>query len=234
LVDNRAATKKIALGAVVVLALVAAYWGLWQTGALSTLTNKQALREWINQLGAWGPLAIITLMVAAIVVSPIPSGPIAMAAGAAYGPIWGAAWVVVGAEAGAIIAFSLARHLGYDIVRRWARVRPLLSRLEQHRSQTWLMAIVLVSRLIPFLSFDAVSYAAGLTPLAFWRFAVATLAGVVPIAFLFTYSGEVLISVGSVDATMLLLFLSSITLVPIALKLLWNWYRRRRDTSTGR
>jgi uncharacterized membrane protein YdjX (TVP38/TMEM64 family) len=41
------------------------------------------------------------------------------------------------------------------------------------------MTIVFVSRLLPFISFDIVSYAAGLTRLAMWRFAVATLAGIV-------------------------------------------------------
>lgn len=221
-------TKKIALGMVVVTALAVAYWGLLQSGALPTLANKQVLREWIEQLGAWGPLAIIVLMVAAIVMTPIPSGPIAMAAGAAYGPIWGTVWVVIGAETGALIAFWLARWLGYEAVRRWARIRPLLRRLEQRQSQTWLMAIVFVSRLVPFLSFDAVSYAAGLTPLAFWRFAIATLAGVLPIAFLFTYFGGALISAESVGGTALLLILSGITLLPIAAKLLWSWYRKRK------
>lgn len=51
-------------------------------------------------------------MVAAIVMNPIPSGPIAMVAGAAYGPLWGTLYVVVGAETGALSAFWLARWLG--------------------------------------------------------------------------------------------------------------------------
>jgi uncharacterized membrane protein YdjX (TVP38/TMEM64 family) len=224
--------KKIAVGTVVVLVLAAAYWGLLEAGVLPALTDEQALREWIDRLGFWGPLAIVALMVAAIVMSPIPSGPIAMAAGAAYGPVWGTVYVVVGAETGALIAFWLARYLGYEVVRRWARIRPLLRRLEERRSQTWLMAVVFISRLIPFISFDAVSYAAGLTPLAFWRFAVATLIGVIPIAFVFTYFGEALISTGSESVTVLLILLSSITLIPIAAKLLWNRYRKRRSNSS--
>ena len=44
-------------------------------------------------------------------------------------------------------------------------------------SQNALMGIVFVSRLLPFLSFDIVSYGAGLTTLSAWRFALATLAG---------------------------------------------------------
>lgn len=39
-------------------------------------------------------------------------------------------------------------------------------------SQNKLTAIVLVARLLPFVSFDLVSYAAGLTALNAWRFAL--------------------------------------------------------------
>lgn len=228
-VDDKPVSKaKIALGVAILLGLAGLYWGLSEAGLIATLADKQALRGWVDQLGPWGPLAIIGLMMAAIVMSPIPSGPIAMVAGAAYGPTWGTVWVVIGSEGGALIAFWLARCLGYETMQRWARVRPLLRRLDRQRSQTWLMAIVFASRLMPFISFDAVSYAAGLTPLAFWRFAIATFAGVIPIAFLFTYFGEALISVDSTSMTILLLVLSSITLFPIAAKWLWNWHRKRK------
>lgn len=99
--DTALSKTKIAVGAAVVLALAAAYWVLSETGALAVLVDEQRLRGWIDQLGFWGPLAIVALMTAAIVMSPIPSGPIALAAGAAYGPLWGTVWVVIGAEGGA-------------------------------------------------------------------------------------------------------------------------------------
>jgi uncharacterized membrane protein YdjX (TVP38/TMEM64 family) len=57
-----------------------------------------------------------------------------------------------------------------------------------------MMGIVFVSRLLPFLSFDLVSYAAGLTPLKAWRFAAATLAGILPASFLLAHFGGELAS----------------------------------------
>lgn len=48
-----------------------------------------------------------------------------------------------------------------------------------------------MSRLLPFVSFDAVSYATGLSSLNFWRFALATLAGIVPASFLLAHFGSV-------------------------------------------
>lgn len=215
----------IAIGAVVVLVLTAAYWWLWQSGALEALRDEQALRDQIRRFGIWGPLVIILLMAAAIVMTPIPSGPIALVAGAAFGPVWGTVYIAVGAEAGAIIAFSISRCLGFEAVRHWSKAGPLLERLRESRSQTWLMAIVFASRLVPFISFDAVSYAAGLTPLAFWRFAAATLAGVIPISFALAYFGEELITAEPGLMTIIAVLVGAITLVPIGLKLLWDRYK---------
>ncbi|CDN96521.1 MULTISPECIES: TVP38/TMEM64 family protein [Hyphomicrobiales] len=149
---------KIAIGAVVVLVLAGVYGWLWQSGALEALSSEQALRDQIQRLGIWGPLGIIALMTTAIVITPSPSGPIALVAGAAFGPVWGTLYIVIGAEAGAIIAFWIARCLGYEAVQRWSKAGPLLERLRRSRSQLWLMAIVFASRLVPFISFDAVSY----------------------------------------------------------------------------
>lgn len=118
---------------------------------------------------------LIVLMVAAIVMTPIPSGPIAVVAGAAYGPVFGTIYIVLGDQAGAVLAFWLAGCLGYETLRCWPAARLLLERLQDRRSQGRLMLIVFLSRLVPFISFDAVSYVAGLTPLTFCRFAVATL-----------------------------------------------------------
>ncbi|PXX98409.1 TVP38/TMEM64 family protein [Halomonas sp. LBP4] len=213
---------RLVVGTAVLIGLAALYWALMETGALSIFSDKRALREWVGQLGFWGPLAIIAMMIAAIVMSPIPSGPIAMVAGATYGPVWGTAYVVIGAEAGALLAFGIARLLGFEVIHRWSRIRPMLDWLGKGRSQTGLMLVVFASRLVPFISFDAVSYAAGLTPLAFWRFLIATLAGVVPTAYLIVMFGDVLITADSRGLTVVLILISGVTLLPILARLVWT------------
>ena len=64
--------QKLFLGLSLLMGLASLYWILMETGALSVLTDKQALREWVDGLGVWGPLAIIFMMITAIVMSPIP------------------------------------------------------------------------------------------------------------------------------------------------------------------
>jgi len=218
---NRA---KILTGVAVVIALLGAYGILSWTGALTTITDGPTLERYVVQLGIAGPLAIIGLLATAIVLNPIPSAPIALAAGAAYGHLWGTVYVVIGAEAGALIAFAIARLVGYEVLRRWLGERLSLGSLA---SQNALMAVVFASRLLPFISFDLVSYAAGLTPLTPWRFAVATLAGIIPASFLLAHFGGEMASADARRITLAVLALGAVTLLPIAGKVLLDRYRKK-------
>lgn len=216
---------KILVGVAVVAALFGAYGILSWTGALTTIADGPNLERFVVDLGIAGPLAIIGLLATAIVINPIPSAPIALAAGAAYGHLWGTVYVVIGAEIGALVAFAIARFVGYDVLHRWFGKRLSLGSLA---SQNALMAAVFASRLLPFISFDLVSYAAGLTPLKPWRFALATLAGIVPASFLLAHFGSEMVSADTHWIMLALLALGAVTLLPIAGKLLLDRYRRRR------
>ncbi|MDO7556493.1 MAG: VTT domain-containing protein [Loktanella sp.] len=205
--------------------LVVALLGMWQF-APSVLTEARGLMDGerlavlVARAGIWGPVVIVTLMAVAVVASPIPSAPIALAAGAAYGHLWGTVQVVIGAELGALIAFSLARILGHDALRRVFGDRVDAGLLG---SQTALTATVFASRLMPFVSFDMISYAAGLSQLHAWRFALATLAGIVPASFLLAHLGGEAASGDLGRATWAVLGLGLVTGLP----LLWIATRRK-------
>jgi uncharacterized membrane protein YdjX (TVP38/TMEM64 family) len=212
----------ILIGIAVVIAIAALYWLLARTGLIALLGDKAALRAGIERLGAWGPAAIVALLAIAIVVSPLPSAPVAVVAGAAYGMVFGTALVVAGAVLGAVTAFLIARCLGFELIRRWSGAERVLAMLSRDRSQLWLMGAVFLSRLLPFISFDAVSYAAGLTPLTFWRFALATLAGVVPVSVALAYAGDSLIGAGAEILLAVLIILVAVPMVIAAVRVLWR------------
>jgi uncharacterized membrane protein YdjX (TVP38/TMEM64 family) len=216
---------KLLVGLSILMALVVSYWLLRESGALSIILDGAALRDWISQLGLLGPVAIVGLMAFAILVSPIPSAPIAIAAGAAYGHTWGTLYVLLGAEAGALAAFATGRLLGYEALHRWFGERLSVGLLG---SQNMLMGVVFVSRLLPFVSFDLVSYAAGLTVLSFWRFAVATLAGIVPASFLLAHFGTEMASGETTQIMTAALVLGAVTLIPVAIAVLRRHLGRRR------
>ncbi len=144
-----------------------------------------------------------------------------MAAGAGYGQFWGTVYVLVGAELGALIAFGIARALGREPLRRWFGDRVDAGLLG---SQNALTATVFLSRLMPFVSFDLISYAAGLSCLRFWRFALATLAGIIPASFLLAHLGTTAADCDMEAATWAVLAIGLFTGAP----LLWAALRGRR------
>jgi uncharacterized membrane protein YdjX (TVP38/TMEM64 family) len=222
---------RILVGAGAVLAIAGIYWILEGAGMLATLTDAHALRQYVMGLGMAGPLAIVALMILAILVSPIPSAPIALAAGALYGHTWGTAYIALGAELGALAAFGLARLVGRDSLQRWLGSRLPKSRLG---SQNALMTIVFVSRLLPFISFDVVSYAAGLTSLTLWRFALATLAGILPASFLLAHFGGEM-ATGELDRILYaVLALGLLTAVPLAVHFARERLRKREPSALDR
>ena len=91
---------------------------------------------------------------------------------------------------GAALCFLIARALGRDVVEKFAGKGALASvegYFKKYGSKT-----ILVCRLLPFVSFDAVSYFAGLTPMGFLAFFVATGIGQTPATIVYSYVGGML------------------------------------------
>lgn len=188
--------------------------------------DRATMDIWIAETGPWGPLAIVALMTAAVVASPIPSAPIALASGAAYGHYLGTLYVAFGSELGALIAFGIARGAGRGAVQRWLGERADHGLLG---SQNALTLTVFVSRLLPFVSFDAMSYAAGLSRLHTWRFALATMAGILPASFVLAHFGSAAMDGSFGSAEWIALGLGLLTALPLVLLAL----RRGRTNNVG-
>ena len=84
-------------------------------------------------------------------------------------------------------------------------------------SDRMLVRIVFVTRLIPAISFDLVSYGAGLTKMTLWKFSLATFFGSLPLTFAYTWSGPLLFSGGVIPVVagivMVALFLALPSLI---------------------
>lgn len=212
-------SKRTVVGTCLAVAVIAALILPTLLDTEHPMLSEAWVRSTVAGLGIVGPLAVIGLMVLAIVASPIPSGPIAVAAGAIYGTWWGGTFVVIGALLGAFTAFAAARYLGFDAVRR--STNPVLKYIAAPRSQISLMLIVFASRLVPFISFDAVSYAAGITCLSFSRFAFATFLGIVPICFALAAMGAGMVA-GGTDWMWIVVLAGGITLLPVIGKWVWD------------
>ena len=128
-------------------------------------------------------------------------------------------------------AFGIARWVGHDTVQRWFGGRSSIGLIGSQNALTW---FVLLSRLLPFISFDIVSYAAGLTVLSFWRFALATLAGIAPSSFLLAHFGKEMGSGETGRIVLSAVALGGLTLIPLLVKLVRDRRRKGKGTSLPR
>lgn len=174
----------------VLLALAVLMLVLWvflrEMGMPASLSTA-ALSAWLEGLGAWAPVLLVGMMILAVVVGPIPTLPISATSGLAFGLVGGTAVAATGALIGAMIAFWAARLLGRDVACRYLKDNPLFG---GEKSQNLLFWIVLVTRLVPLFSFALVSYAAGVTAISAWRFAAASLIGMLPMTVVFAGLGQ--------------------------------------------
>ncbi|MCD1629188.1 TVP38/TMEM64 family protein [Marinobacter shengliensis] len=179
-------TFRFAIVAVVLTALAGAWW-LLQSLGIPTELSPGSLSAWLSSQGASGPLLLMLLMMIAVVVGPIPTLPVSATAGLAFGVVWGTAIAAAGALVGAMAAFWIARSLGREAICKRFPDNPILAR---DGSQRFLTIAVLLTRLIPVFSFALISYAAGVTAIRAWRFAVATLLGMLPMTVVFAGLGN--------------------------------------------
>src|SRR5205823_577919 len=92
----------------------------------------------------------------------------------------------------AALCYGIAKTLGRPVVERLVGARSLTRSdrfFERYGSHA-----VLITRLIPVVSFDGVSYAAGLTRMGLWPFLVATGIGMLPATIAYSVIGENLTS----------------------------------------
>lgn len=145
----------------------------------------------VEQSGSFAPMTYIALMIIAIIISPIPASPLTIFGGVLFGPWLGMLYTLIGATIGAILAFLIARFFLRDYISKQVEGNKFYQRIKGESNRN-ITGIILITRLMPHVSFDIVSYAAGLTSLNILVFAFVTFVGMIPIVFLLSFFGAVI------------------------------------------
>jgi uncharacterized membrane protein YdjX (TVP38/TMEM64 family) len=175
-------TRRILLTGLVLAALAAAVY------ALPVANWVTILAERARNTGLLG----VALFFAAYVVSTVaflPGSILTLAAGFAYGPLWGVAIASPASVAGATCAFLLGRTL----LREWvearvgesARVRAIDVAVGREGFK-----IVFLLRLSPIIPFNALNYALSLSRVPARTFVVASFVGMLPGTAMWVYLGS--------------------------------------------
>ena len=192
---------------ILVLVFAAAMLALWPWMRPAFTGGVRAAADLLARMGWWGPLVVILLQVIQAVVSPLPSWPVTVAAGALYGPALATLYSLVGGMLGAAFNFILARRLGASLVRaklgeRWLDRAGKLGPLH-------FLVLSMLGRLIPIASFDAVAYVAGISRISLTLFLGVAALGQAPAFLAYAYFGSDLAaaqSAGMRGSVLVLLF----------------------------
>lgn len=162
--------------------------------------SPDRVEKWLRESGpVVAPLMLVISMILAVMSGVIPSVALDIAAGSYFGPYLGTLYCTVGALIGAIFSFLIARFLGRGIIEYFLKGHiNFCSRC----SDRLLTKMVFISRLIPVVSFELVSYGAGLTKMSIRNFTLATFFGMIPLTFVYNYFGSFL----AVDRTLIFVF----------------------------
>lgn len=128
-------------------------------------------------------------MITQAIVAPISAFLITAANGMVFGSFWGAIISWIGAMMGALTSFYIA-HLFKDVaLRKIVRNRKAVEFIRRAGEKRGFY-VILLSRLLPFISFDIISYMAGLSGIRSRAFILGTALEMLPATLFYTYIGH--------------------------------------------
>lgn len=174
-------------GGVALIALLLVFVDPLRDAGLAALRgDSEEVRRQIDDLGAGGPLIVLTLCLIHAIVW-YPAEIVDAAAGFAYG-FWPALGLVMaGWILNAFIAYAIGSSLARPLLHRILG-RERFERAEQTVADGG-VTLLLAARLVPIVPFSLTGYAAGAAGVPLWRFTWTTAVGYLPITVISVYLG---------------------------------------------
>ncbi len=150
------------------------------------------LDQIVGLIRSWGfaaPLMSLILMILQAIVAPLPAFLVTAANGMIFGLFWGATLSWIGALMGALTSFYIARLFGSVATEKIIRNQKVVEFIKRSGEKKGFY-VILLSRLVPFVSFDLISYMAGLSGIRPWAFILGTAIGMLPATIIYTVFGN--------------------------------------------
>lgn len=220
------------ISAAIIISLVLAYFFIpgvqaWLSEAWDVLTSddKSRIQAWVSDFGWFGPVVIILAMIVQMFLLIIPTILLMVVSVLAYGPIWGSCIIFVAVFSASSVGYFIGRYFGPVIVEK------LIGHKNEKKISKFIddygFWAVIVTRLNPFLSNDAISFVAGILKMGYWKFIGATLVGIAPLTIFIAVIGK------STDALKTgLLWGSLISLALFGLYVYWDKKKRKSNSKS--
>ncbi|MDX1719846.1 TVP38/TMEM64 family protein [Salegentibacter mishustinae] len=210
---------------IIIIGLVAAYFFIpgvrdFLTEAWTVLTSndEERITNWVSDFGWMGPTMLILAMVAQMFLIVIPSVALMVVSILAYGPIFGSLIIFAAIFTASSVGYFIGRYFGPVIVEKLIGPSNKI-KIEDFIEDYGFWAVI-VTRINPFLSNDAISFVGGILKMGYWRFIGATLVGIAPLTIFIAIIGK------STDGLKTGLLWGS--LVSLAIFILYVWWDKKK------
>lgn len=213
---------------IILLAILGGAIYLFRYSPIADQLTPANIRDFVMSFGIAGFLVFITLYALGAALA-MPGTVLTFVGAIIYGTWLGTLLNLLGATLGASIAFFGASYLGRDFVETLMK-----GKFDQFKKNVEKngFSVILLLRLVPLFPFIGINYASGLTRIKFKDYFFATLLGMIPGAFVYTYLfatlGETILTEGFQFTDLLTIDV----LLPVALFIILivasTWYKRTR------
>ncbi|SIS80383.1 Uncharacterized membrane protein YdjX, TVP38/TMEM64 family, SNARE-associated domain [Kaistella chaponensis] len=158
--------------------------------AWSVLTSDDEARvkKWVEDFGWFGPVVIVVAMIVQMFLLVIPTILLMIVSTLAYGPFWGSIINFTAVIIASSVGYAIGKYLGLSFIEH------LLGEKTTKKITTFIQEYgfwaVVITRINPFLSNDAISFVAGILKMNYWKFISATAVGITPLILLIAITGQ--------------------------------------------
>ncbi len=146
-----------------------------------TSEDQAAIHDYVEQFGLWGPIALIVFIILQMFLIIFPSWLPIIVGVVAYGFWWGVLINLIGVG----IASTIGYHIGQSLKGLF------ISKKKLNKMDYWIsnygFGTVILFRVSPFFSNDAISFIAGILKMNFKKFILATYCGMLPLSIAVAY-----------------------------------------------
>lgn len=183
------------LSILLVVAIAGAYFFIPQVQeffneAWSVLTSddEERIKSWVDGFGWFGPVVLVLAMIAQMFLLVVPTILLMVVSILAYGPIWGSVIIFASVFSASSVGYFIGSYFGDALVTR------IIGKKSEKKIARFLdnygFWAIIVTRINPFLSNDAISFVGGVLRMGYWKFIGASMVGIAPLTVYIAIMGE--------------------------------------------
>ncbi|MFX1377689.1 MAG: TVP38/TMEM64 family protein [Promethearchaeota archaeon] len=142
----------------------------------------------IQALGFLGIFFFIGIMALQGLIVPLPSEIVLLATGMIWGLFLGGFMGIIGSLAAGVLCFYVSKKGGRPLAEKFVGKKAI--NMADAFIEKYGIWAILISRVLPFIAFDPISYTSGLVGMDVKKYTLGTLIGAIPRAFFFAWLGS--------------------------------------------